>query len=258
MDITDFSMNFFSLKGKNALVTGGNSGLGLAFSLALAKAGANLFIPTILPEAGEAEALFRKEGVRAEFAEMDLTREGEPQRAVDTCIAALGSLDILVNCAGILKMGTLDTFDREKWDAMLSINLTAAYEMSRAAAPHFIERKSGKIINICSMYSFRGYAHSVAYAATKHGIAGLTKALCDELGKHNIQCNGIAPGFFITKVTEQSRKLPGRVEWIENHTPAGRWGEVMDLMGTVVFLSSRAADFINGHILAVDGGFLVR
>jgi NAD(P)-dependent dehydrogenase (short-subunit alcohol dehydrogenase family) len=226
--------------------------------LALAKAGANLFIPTIMPEEGETRALLDKEGVRSEFLVTDLTKEGEPKQAVAACVKALGSIDILVNCAGILKMGTIDQFDREKWDAMVSINLTAAYEMSRAASFYMAEQKSGKIINICSMYSFIGYANSVAYAATKHGIAGLTKALCDELGRYNIQVNGIAPGFFITKVTENSRKIPGRIEWIEKHTPAGRWGNVEDLMGTTVYLASRASDFVNGHILAVDGGFLTR
>ena len=258
MAITDFRMDFFSVKGKNALVTGGNSGLGQAFSLALAKAGANLFIPSIVPEEGETRSLLDKEGIKSEFMLMDLSKEGEPKNAVDTCVKKMGSVDILVNCAGILKLGTIDQFDREKWDSMLSINLTAAYEMSRAASSYMIEQKSGKIINICSMYSFIGYANSVAYAATKHGIAGLTKALCDELGRYNIQVNGIAPGFFITRVTEQSRKIPGRVEWIEKHTPAGRWGNVEDLMGTMVYLASTASDFVNGHILAVDGGFLVR
>ncbi|MGD9559303.1 MAG: SDR family NAD(P)-dependent oxidoreductase [Oscillospiraceae bacterium] len=258
MKITDFNMDYFSLKGKNALVTGGNSGLGQAFSLALAKAGANVYIPSIIPEEGETRTLLENEGVKAYFEVADLTADGVPKQMVENAIEKMGSLDILVNCAGIIAVGKIDVFTREMWDKMTAINLTAAYEMARAAAGPMVAQKSGKIINVCSMYSFLGYANSVAYVTTKHGIAGLTKAMCDELGQYNIQSNGIAPGFFETKVTEASRKMPGRVEAIINHTPAGRWGVVHDLMGTTVFLASRASDFVNGHILAVDGGYLVR
>ena len=258
MEIEAFSMEFFSLRGKTALVTGGNSGLGLAFSAAMAKAGANLFIPTVEPDTAEAAALYEAAGVQAVFMQTDLTRAGAPQAAVRQCVESFGSVDILVNCAGIIRRGSIDTFTREDWDSMVDVNLSVPFEMSRAAAPYMTAQHSGKIINICSMYSFLGYANSAAYTATKHGIAGLTKALCDDLGPHNIQCNGIAPGFFATKVTEQSRSVPGRVEAIQAHTPAGRWGDPADLMGAAVFLASRASDFVNGQILAVDGGFLVR
>jgi NAD(P)-dependent dehydrogenase (short-subunit alcohol dehydrogenase family) len=130
--------------------------------------------------------------------------------------------------------------------------------MSHECAKVFIPQKSGKIINICSLFSFIGGQWSPAYAASKHGIAGLTKAYCDELAQYNIQVNGIAPGYFKTKVAEKSAADPEREKWITNHTAEGRWGEVHDLMGTTVFLASRASQFVNGHILVVDGGFLVR
>ena len=141
---------------------------------------------------------------------------------------------------------------------MVDINLTAAFEMSHECAKVMIPQNHGKIINICSLFAFLGCQLSPAYVATKHGIAGLTKAYCDELGQYNIQVNGIAPGYFKTKAAEYSVNDPERSKAIVNHTPANRWGEVHDLMGAVVFLASEAAGFVNGHILAVDGGYLIR
>ncbi|MCG8478685.1 MAG: SDR family oxidoreductase, partial [Spirochaetales bacterium] len=165
---------------------------------------------------------------------------------------------ILVNCAGICLVKEVREFHRAEWDPMVAINLTAAFEMSAEVTDYFIAQRSGKIINICSMFSFLGGQWSPAYAATKHGIAGLTKAYCDELAQYNVQVNGIAPGYFKTKVAEASIQDPERNKWIVDHTPAGRWGDVHDLMGATVFLASRASQFINGHVLAVDGGFLTR
>jgi NAD(P)-dependent dehydrogenase (short-subunit alcohol dehydrogenase family) len=140
----------------------------------------------------------------------------------------------------------------------MAVNLTAAFEMSREAARFMVPQRSGKIINICSMFSFLGGRLSPAYAATKHGIAGLTKAYCDELAAHGIQVNGIAPGYYATAITENTRADPERNRRVLEHIAAERWGEPLDLMGTVVFLASRASDYVNGHILAVDGGYLVR
>jgi NAD(P)-dependent dehydrogenase (short-subunit alcohol dehydrogenase family) len=140
----------------------------------------------------------------------------------------------------------------------VAVNLTAAFEMSYEAAQKMVPQRSGKIINICSMFSFLGGRLSSAYSATKHGIAGLTKAYCDELAMHDIQVNGIAPGYYATAITANTRSNPESNQRVLDHIPAGRWGDVADLMGTVVFLASRASDYVNGHILAVDGGYLVR
>jgi NAD(P)-dependent dehydrogenase (short-subunit alcohol dehydrogenase family) len=258
MNITDFNIDYFSLKGKNAIVTGGNTGLGQAFSLSLAKAGANLFMPSIMPDDPEYNKLIEAEGGKAVYMYADITKPGVPKEIVEKCVETLGSVDILINCAGICICKPVLEFDRAEWDPMIAINLTAAFEMSHEVAKYFIPQKSGKIINICSLFSFMGGQWSPAYAASKHGIAGLTKAYCDELAQYNVQVNGIAPGYFQTKVAAASTSDPVRSKWIVDHTAEGRWGEIHDLMGTTVFLASKASQFVNGHILVVDGGFLTR
>ena len=258
MQIQDFTMDFFSLKGKNAIVTGGNTGLGRSFALALAKAGANLFIPTILDDDGTTKDLVEAEGVGYEAMQMDITAHGVPKKIIKTCVATLGAVDILVNSAGVCISDAVENFGREQWDKMVSINLTAAFELSFEASKFMIPQKSGKIINICSLFSFLGGQWSPAYASTKHGLAGFTKAYCDELARHNIQVNGIAPGYYKTAITERTRSNPETSQRVLDHIPANRWGETMDLMGTIIFLASRASDYVNGHILVVDGGYLVR
>ncbi len=251
-------MDYFSLAGKNAIVTGGNTGLGQAFTLALAKGGANVFVPSILDDDGTTAPLVEAEGVKYQYMKADITEKGMPKTVVQTCVDRFGSVDILINSAGICPMAEVLEFDRTPWDATVQVNLTAAFEMSLEVAKHMVPQRSGKIINICSMFSFLGGRMSSAYSATKHGIAGLTKAYCDELAEHNIQVNGIAPGYYATAITENTRSNPVTNQRVLDHIPAGRWGETHDLMGTVVFLSSRASDYVNGHILAVDGGYLVR
>ena len=258
MDTQNFTMDFFSLKGKNAIVTGGNTGLGQSFAMALAKAGANLFIPSILDDDGQTKDLIEAEGVGHKFMKIDITEEGAPRKIIETCVEKLGAIDILVNSAGISILEEVQNFGREQWDKMVRINLTAAFELSFEASKFMIPQKSGKIINICSLFSFLGGQWSPAYASTKHGLAGLTKTYCDELAQHNIQVNGIAPGYYATAITERTRSKPETNQRIIDHIPAGRWGETLDLMGTTIFLASRASDYVNGHILVVDGGYLVR
>jgi len=258
MGIADFTMDFFSLKGKNAIVTGGNTGLGQAFALALAKAGANLFVPSIAEDEGKTKDLIEAEGVRYEFMQIDITDSGAPKIIIETCVETFGTVDILVNSAGISLSNEVKNFGREPWDKMVSINLTAAFELGFEATKFMIPQRSGKIINICSLFSFLGGQLSPAYAATKHGLAGYTKAYCDELAQYNIQVNGIAPGYFATALTAMTRNNPEKNQRILNHIPTNRWGETMDLMGATVFLASKASDYVNGHILVVDGGYLVR
>ena len=258
MSIENFSMDYFSLKGKTAIITGGNSGLGQSFALALAKAGANIFIPSIIPENGETEALVSQAGAKSAFMVADITTRGIPAQVIEKCCAEFGTVDILVNSAGICNIADVLEFDRDQWDPMIAVNLTAAFEMSHEAAKKMIPQRGGKIINICSMFSFLGGLGSPAYAATKHAIAGLTKAYCDELAPYNIQVNGLAPGYYATNITTATRSDPVKNQRVLDHIPANRWGERLDLMGTVVFLASAASDYVNGHVLAVDGGYLVR
>ncbi|RKP48977.1 SDR family NAD(P)-dependent oxidoreductase [Cohnella endophytica] len=251
-------MDFFSLKGKNAIVTGGNTGLGQTFALALAKAGANIFVPSLMEDDGTTRKLIEAEGVRMAFMKADITEKGTAKRIIDGCAEAFGSVDILVNSAGICKLAPVEEFGREQWDPMIAVNLTAAFELSYEASKQMIPQRSGKIINICSLFSYLGGQWSPAYAATKHGLAGFTKAYCDELAQYNIQVNGIAPGYYATDITLQTRSNPETNKRVLDHIPANRWGESLDLMGATVYLASRASDYVNGHLLVVDGGYLVR
>jgi len=258
MGIGDFSMDFFSLAGRKAIVTGGNTGLGQAFSLALARAGADLFVPSVMDDDGATRRMVDAAGRRYEFLEADITAPGTAARVIDGCVERLGGIDILVNSAGICPMAEVLDFGREQWDATVAVNLTAAFELGHEAAKRMIPQRSGKIINICSLFSFLGGRGSSAYAATKHGLAGFTRAYCDELAMHNIQVNGIAPGYYATEITRRTRSDPVTNQRVLDHIPAGRWGEPVDLMGALVFLASPASNYVNGHLLVVDGGYLVR
>ncbi|GAA5036358.1 SDR family oxidoreductase [Terrabacter aeriphilus] len=258
MSISEFGMHLFSLEGRNAIVTGGNTGLGQAFSVALAKAGADVFVAGLDEDDGSTARLIEAEGRRMAYARTDLTEPGAPAEVVRRCAETLGSVDILVNSAGICLLDDVEDFDRSKWDPMVSVNLTAAFELAHEASRLMIAQGSGKIINIASLFSFLGGRQSPAYAATKAGIVGFTKAYCDELAEHNIQVNAIAPGYFSTAITAATRSDEEADRRIVEHIPAARWGDVSDLMGATVFLASRAADYVNGHVLTVDGGYLVR
>lgn len=258
MNIEDFTMDFFSLAGRKAIVTGGNTGLGQAFTIALAKAGADVFVPSMMDDDGITGPMVATAGGRYEFLKADITAPGTAAQVVNACVERLGSIDILVNSAGICPLAEVLDFGRAQWDATVAVNLTAAFELSHEAAKRMIPQHSGKIINICSLFSFLGGRWSSAYAATKHGLAGFTKAYCDELAQHNIQVNGIAPGYYATALTRQTRSNPETSERVLDHIPAGRWGEPIDLMGALVFLASRASNYVNGHLLVVDGGYLVR
>lgn len=258
MEVEDFSLDLFALAGRAAVVTGGNSGLGQAFSVALAKAGANVFVPSIADDGGSTRELVDAAGAEMELMPVDITEPGAAQAVIDGCVSRFGSIDILVNSAGICLVDDVNRFDREKWDPMIAVNLTAAFEMGHYAARHMMGQRSGKIINIASLFSFLGGQQSPAYAASKAGIVGFTKAYCDELGRHNIQVNAIAPGYIETRLTEASRSDTEINRRIVEHIPADRWGKPADLMGALVFLASPASDYINGHVLVVDGGYLVR
>jgi len=258
-DITDFSMNFFSLKGKVAIITGGNSGLGQGFALALAKAGADIFAVSIADDDDVTKNMIEAEGVKYHLMIADITEEGACKKIVEECVRTYGKIDILMNNAGIsINEPDVTKFTRVQWDKMMALNLTAAFELSHEVAKYMIPQQSGKIINTCSLFSYLGGQWSPAYAASKHGLAGFTKAYCDELAQFNIQVNGIAPGYFATAVTAQTRSDAAANQRVLDHIPANRWGNIQDLMGTVVFLASDASNYVNGTLINVDGGYLVR
>lgn len=257
--VSNFSMSMFSLAGKTAIVTGGNTGLGQAYSVAFAKAGANVVAVSIDDDHGETQALVEACGVKYALIQANITQEGEPRKIAAQVVEQFGKIDILVNNAGIcINEPDVIKFTRNQWDKMMSVNLTAAFEMSHEVAKYMIPQKSGKIINIASMYSYLGGQWSPAYAATKHGIVGFTKAYCDELAQFNIQVTAIAPGYFATPLTEKTRNDPVANTRILSHIAANRWGNLVDLMGAAVFLASDASNYVNGSVINVDGGFLVR
>ena len=256
--LNNFSMDFFSLKGKVAIVTGGNTGLGQAYVVALAKAGADLFVVTYDRTWDETRAMVEAEGRKIEFFQADLTDRAQIDKVISACVETYGKIDILVNNAGTIRRAPLLEYKDEDWKAVMDINLNSVYFLSQAAAKVMVTQGSGKIINIASMLSFQGGKFVPPYTASKHGVAGITKAFANELAAHNIQINAIAPGYIKTANTAPIRADEKRNAEILSRIPAERWADPFDLMGAVVFLASKASDYINGHILAVDGGWLVR
>lgn len=256
--LNEFSMDFFSLKDKVAIVTGGNTGLGQAYSVAFAKAGANLFIITYDKNWEETKNLIEAEGRKVEFYQADLTDREQIGKSIETCKKIYGKIDILVNNAGTIKRHLLLEYPDSDWKAVLDINLNTVYYMSQDVGKIMVEQGYGKIIKVASMLSFQGGKFVPAYTASKHGVAGITKAFANELAEKNIQVNAIAPGYIKTANTAPIRADEKRNKEILERIPAARWAEPSDLMGSIVFLASKASDYLNGHILAVDGGWLVR
>lgn len=257
-NLDSFSMDFFLLKDKLAIVTGGNTGLGQAYAVALAKAGADLVIPTHGKNWDETRKLIEKEGRQVTFVQGDLTNREDRKNIVKITMEVYGKIDILVNNAGTIRRAPLLEYTEEDWNAVMDINLNALYFLSQDVAKIMEEQGHGKIINVASMLSFQGGKFVPPYTASKHGVAGLTKAFANELACKNIQVNAIAPGYIKTANTAPIRADEKRNAEILDRIPAGRWADPFDLMGAIVFLASKASDYVNGHILAVDGGWLVR
>lgn len=245
----------FSLVGKTALVTGVSRGLGRAMALALAEAGADLVGagPRGLGETkGEIEAM----GRRCREIRVDLSQRDQALLLASEAIEALGKVDILVNNAGIIRISPAEDTSSRDFDDVMEVNLRSLFLLCREVGKQMISLGGGKIINVCSVQSIRGGFEDAAYVASKHAVAGLTKALANEWGKYNIQVNGIAPGFMVTDNTAGLRTQTDKVAEINAQIPAGRWGQPEDLMGPVVFLASPASDYVNGHLLVADGGYL--
>lgn len=258
MSLADFSLDFFKLDGKVAIVTGGNTGLGQGYAVALAKAGSDLVVSTHGTNWEETRELVEAAGRKVEFVQADLTKKEDRDKVVARCMEVYGKVDILVNNAGTIRRTPLLEYKDEDWQAVMDINLNAVYYLSKAVANIMVEQGSGKIINIASMLSFQGGKFVPPYTASKHGVAGITKAFANELACHNVQTNAIAPGYIETANTAPIRADEKRNAEILGRIPANKWAKPSELMGAVVFLASRASDYVNGHILAVDGGWLVR
>jgi len=251
--------NLFGLKNKVAMITGGNMGIGNALAMGLAKAGAYLFIPVyddnnVENMRKEVEALGRK----IAFHKTDLSKVENACAIANSCVEKMGKIDIVINNAGTIRRSPILEGKNEDWQAVLDINLNAVYYISREAAKHMKKQGGGKIINIASMLSFQGGKFIPSYTASKHGVAGLTKAFANELAEFNIQINAIAPGYIETNNTAPIRADSKRNDEILARIPASRWGKIEDLVGTAIFLSSKASDYVNGYVIAVDGGWLAR
>lgn len=252
-------LDAFRLDGKVAIVTGCERGLGQGMSVALAQAGADVFGVSYPAEANETKARVEKAGRRFEYMQADLLSINPVPEIIRKVVAAFGHVDILVNNAGIIKRNDSVDFTEQEWDDVMNINLKTVFFLSQAAAKQFMAQKTGgKIVNVASMLSFQGGIRVPSYTASKSGVKGMTMLMANEWAKHGINANAIAPGYMATDNTAQLRADPVRSAAILERIPAGRWGEPGDLGGAVVFLASKAADYINGYTLAVDGGWLGR
>lgn len=247
----------FDLTGKGALVTGANTGIGQAIAVALAQAGADVALAG-RSEPVETLAMIAAVGRKAVNIKADLGSIEPVQRVVDEAMAGLGRIDILVNNAGIIRRDDLLDFSEADWDAVIDTNLKSLFFLSQATARHMAERGSGKIINIASLLTFQGGIRVPSYAAAKSGVGGVTKAMANELAAKGVQVNAIAPGYIATNNTAALQADENRNRQIMERIPAGRWGNPDDIAGAAVFLASPASDYVTGHILAVDGGWLAR
>ena len=247
----------FDLSGKAAIVTGANGGIGQAIALALAGAGADVALAGRSPADETAEQI-RALGRGAVPIAADLATTAPVQKVVDETLAAFGRLDILVNNAGIIRRAEAADFSEADWDAVIDTNLKSLFFLCQAAGRHMLAQGSGKIVNIASLLSFQGGIRVPSYAAAKSGVAGLTRALANEWAGRGVNVNAIAPGYIATNNTAALQADETRNRQILERIPAGRWGDPGDIAGAAVFLASSAADYVNGHILAVDGGWLGR
>ncbi|EGO03884.1 hypothetical protein SERLA73DRAFT_119509 [Serpula lacrymans var. lacrymans S7.3] len=258
------SPNLFSLASHNVLITGATRGIGAACALALAQAGASICLVQREPQSGETPNLDTFNAIRAlgatahvvycDLGDLQAVRELFP-KALD---AMGGNIHVLVNCAGIQRRSPSVDFREKDWDDVLDVNLKSVWLLSQAAGQHMVPLRRGKIINFCSLLTFQGGLTVPAYAAAKGAVGQLTKALSNEWSQHNIQVNGICPGYIATDMNERLLADPVRLKQISERIPAGRWGNPQDFAGPVVFLASSASQYVCGELLVVDGGWMGR
>jgi len=249
------SLKLFDLSHKTALITGSSQGIGFALARGLASAGAEVILNGRNQDrlAQAAESL-RNQGLSVQTCAFDVTDTDATAEAINALEASGLALDILVNNAGMQYRTPLQDFPPEKWQLLMRTNLDSVFNVSQPVARHMISRQCGKIINICSVQSELGRPGIAPYAASKGALKMLTKGMCIDWGRYGIQVNGLGPGYFKTELTEALVNDADFTAWLEQRTPAGRWGNVDELIGAAIFLASDAASFVNGHILYVDGG----
>jgi 2-dehydro-3-deoxy-D-gluconate 5-dehydrogenase len=249
----------FQLNGKNALVTGSSRGLGAAIAIALAEAGANVGCHGRKPDGSRTSQQICQLGRKSFYLAGDMSDRELHSALIGKTVEEFGSIDILVNNAGIIRRAPAAEFPQADWDELIAVNLTAVFRLSQLAAQDMLKRGAkGKILNIASILSFQGGILVPAYAAAKGGVTQLTKALANEWASKGINVNAIAPGYMATDNTTALRQDPQRSRQILERIPAGRWGEPSDLCGAAVFLCSSASDYVHGHVLLVDGGWMGR
>ncbi|MGB6198198.1 MAG: 2-dehydro-3-deoxy-D-gluconate 5-dehydrogenase KduD [Candidatus Acidiferrales bacterium] len=248
----------FHLRGKNALVTGSSRGLGAGMAIALAEAGANVAVHGSTEKPAATAEAIRKIGVKHAALVGDVRTLEVCHRLIEETVGALGSIDILVNNAGMIRRAPAEDFSDTDWTDVLAANLSAVFRLSQKAGRHMLRQGAGKIVNIASLLSFQGGITVPAYAAAKGGVAQLTKALANEWSSKGINVNAIAPGYMATDNTAALRSDAVRAPQILQRIPAGRWGTPEDMAGAVVFLASNASNYVHGHVLVVDGGWLGR
>ncbi len=252
-------LDTFGLKGKVAVVTGSERGLGQGMAIALAEAGADIFGVSYPPDANETKAAIERTGRRYVHFQANLLSIEPVDAIIKAAIEAYGHIDILVNNAGIIKRNDALAFTEAEWDDVMNINVKTVFFMSQAAANQFIKQKTGgKIINIASMLSFQGGFRVPSYTASKSGVKGITMSMANEWAQYGINANAIAPGYMATENTAPLRADSKRSGDILDRIPASRWGTPQDIAGAAVFLASSASDYVNGATLAVDGGWLAR
>jgi 2-deoxy-D-gluconate 3-dehydrogenase len=251
-------LDTFKLDGQTALVTGASAGLGAAIAVALAEAGADVVAHGNSRTPDATCELIKRAGRRSLALRGDLADKEIPRQLMAQTLEEFGRLDILINNAGTIRRAPAVDYGEEDWATVIEVNLSSVFRLSQLAGRHMIERGSGKIVNIASLLAFQGGITVPAYAASKGGVAQLTKALANEWAKHGVNVNAIAPGYMRTDNTTALQQDETRNRQILERIPAGRWGEPADLAGAAVFLSSSASDYLHGHILVVDGGWLGR
>jgi 2-deoxy-D-gluconate 3-dehydrogenase len=247
--------NLFSLSGKTAIITGASRGLGRAAAVALNGAGANVILFGRDARMLEETLALLPEPERAVMIEGNVNAEAARKKAISETVQDFGKIDILINNAGIIRRNPAMEFSKQDWNDTIETDLTAVFHWSQDVAKEMKKSGGGKIINVASVLSFSGGMNVVAYAAAKGGVAQLTKALANDWAKFHINVNAVAPGYFITNATDALRKNPERSQAVLSRIPAARFGEPDELAGAFIFLSSQASDYMDGHILTVDGGF---
>jgi len=251
------SLRLFDLTGRVALVTGSSRGIGRALAKGLGEAGARVIVNARTDEAAQAAAAeLKADGIEASACAFDVTDAAQVIAGLAACEAEVGPLDILVNNAGIQRRAALVDMPEAVWNEVIETNLTSVFRVGREAARLMIPRGRGKIINVASLLSEAALRTVAPYAAAKGGVKLLTQAMCVEWAPHGIQVNGIGPGFFATDLNAALVMDAAFDAWLKARTPAGRWGEVEELVGAAIFLASDASSFVNGHVLYVDGGVL--